>query len=259
MAIIDTHCHLNADTFSSRWQQVLIDAQAVGVDHVVVVGWDEKSSIRATELANIDQRIHAVIGLHPVDVQTTSSLDWIQTLYHQHPKHILAIGEIGLDFYWKKDPQEHQQQVQFLIAQIKIANTLQLPVVIHCRDAYEAILPILEQNQIKRGGIMHCYAGPSQLVPRFIALGFYLSFGGPITFKNAHDTRASLIVTPLNRILVETDSPYLTPHPFRGKENNPTFLPLIVDKVQETLNISRDLLIKTLYQNTLEVFHVKTL
>ena len=259
MAIIDTHCHLNADTFSSRWQQILNDAQAVGVDHVVVVGWDEKSSIRATELASTDQRIHAVIGLHPVDVHSTSTLDWIHTLYHQHPKHILAIGEIGLDFYWKKTPQEHQEQIQYLIAQINIANTLKLPVVIHCRDAYDAILPILEQNRINQGGIMHCYAGPSHLVPRFVALGFYLSFGGPITFKNAHDARASLIATPLNRILVETDSPYLTPHPLRGKENNPTLLPLIVDKVQETLNISKDLLIKTLYQNTLEVFHVKTL
>ena len=259
MTIIDTHCHLNADTFSSKWQQVLNDAQAVGVDHAFVVGWDEKSSFRATELAAIDHRVHAVIGLHPVDVQTSSSLDWIQKLYHQHPNHILAIGEIGLDYYWKKDPQEHEQQIQFLIAQINIANTLQLPVVIHCRDAYEAILPILELNPIKQGGIMHCYAGPSQLVPRFLALGFYLSFGGPITFKNAHEARASLMATPLDRILVETDSPYLSPHPFRGKENTPTLLPLIVDKVQETLNIPKDLLIKTLYQNTLNVFHVKTL
>jgi TatD DNase family protein len=106
---------------------------------------------------------------------------------------------------------------------------------------------------------MHCYAGPSQLVAKFLALGFYLSYGGPVTFKNAHEAKASLLATPLNRLLVETDSPYLTPHPFRGKENSPIHLPLIVDKIQETLNISRDLLIKTLYQNTLQVFHVKTL
>jgi TatD DNase family protein len=106
---------------------------------------------------------------------------------------------------------------------------------------------------------MHCYAGPSQLVPKFLALGFYLSFGGPVTFKNAHEARVSLLATPLNRILIETDSPYLAPHPFRGKENNPTLLPIIVDKIQETLNISKDLLINTLYQNTLNVFHVKTL
>jgi TatD DNase family protein len=259
MAIIDTHCHLNADTFSSRWQQILNDAQAVGVDHAIVVGWDEKSSTQATALANLDQRMHAVIGLHPVDILRTSTLDWITQLYQQYPKHILAIGEIGLDFYWKKEPQEHQQQIEFLIAQIKIANQLNLPVVIHCRDAYDAILPILEQHRINQGGIMHCYAGPSSLVSRFIALGFYLSFGGPITFKNAHDARLSLIATPLNKILVETDSPYLTPHPFRGKENNPTLLPIIVDKVQETLNIPKDLLINTLYQNTLKAFHVKTL
>jgi TatD DNase family protein len=259
MAIIDTHCHLNADTFSHRWQQILNDAQTVGVDHAMVVGWDETSSRRATALATLDPRLHAVIGLHPVDVQPTSSLDWITTLYQQHPSRILAIGEIGLDFYWKKDPKEHELQAQSFISQIHLANALQLPVVIHCRDAYEAILPILERHPVQQGGIMHCYAGPSQLVPRFISLGFYLSFGGPITFKNAHDARMSLLATPLNRILVETDSPYLAPHPFRGKENSPIHLPIIVDKIQETLNISKELLTKTLYQNTLQVFHVKTL
>ena len=259
MAIIDTHCHLNADTFSTRWQQILNDAQAVGVNHAVVVGWDEQSSIRATELSTLDSRLHAVIGLHPVDIQPTSSLDWVSVLYQKHPTHILAIGEIGLDFHWKKDPREHEQQTQMFIAQINLANTLHLPVVIHCRDAYDAILLILERHRVQQGGIMHCYAGPSQLVPKFLALGFYLSFGGPVTFKNAHEARASLLATPLNRILVETDSPYLAPHPLRGKENNPTLLPIIVDKIQETLNISKDLLINTLYQNTLNVFHVKTL
>ena len=259
MAIIDTHCHLNADTFSTRWQQILNDAQAVGVNHAVVVGWDEQSSIRATELSTLDSRLHAVIGLHPVDIQPTSSLDWVSALYQKHPTHILAVGEIGLDFHWKKDPREHEQQTQMFIAQINLANTLHLPVVIHCRDAYDAILLILERHRVQQGGIMHCYAGPSQLVPKFLALGFYLSFGGPVTFKNAHEARASLLATPLNRILVETDSPYLAPHPFRGKENNPTLLPIIVDKIQETLNISKDLLINTLYQNTLNVFHVKTL
>jgi len=259
MAIIDTHCHLNANTFSTRWQQILNDAQAVGVNHAVVVGWDEQSSIRATELSTLDSRLHAVIGLHPVDIQPTSSLDWVSVLYQKHPTHILAIGEIGLDFHWKKDPREHEQQTQMFIAQINLANTLHLPVVIHCRDAYDAILLILERHRVQQGGIMHCYAGPSQLVPKFLALGFYLSFGGPVTFKNAHEARASLLATPLNRILVETDSPYLAPHPLRGKENNPTLLPIIVDKIQETLNISKDLLINTLYQNTLNVFHVKTL
>jgi TatD DNase family protein len=259
MAIIDTHCHLNADTFSTRWQQILNDAQAVGVEHAMVVGWDEKSSLRATELSILDQRLHSVIGLHPVDVQPTSSLDWVSALYHKHPTRILAIGEIGLDFYWKKNPHDHEQQSQMFIAQINLANSLHLPVVIHCRDAYDAILAILERHPVQQGGIMHCYAGPSQLVAKFLALGFYLSYGGPVTFKNAHEARASLLATPLNRLLVETDSPYLTPHPFRGKENSPIHLPLIVDKIQETLNISRDLLIKTLYQNTLQVFHVKTL
>lgn len=259
MALIDTHCHLNADTFANRWQSVLGDAHKVGVHHAIVVGWDEASSAKAIDLASKDQRVRAVIGLHPVDVEPTSSTNWIYQQHQQHQKNIIAIGEIGLDFHWKKLPEEHQQQVRFLIEQIKIANDLRLPVVIHCRDAYEEILPILEENPCKQGGIMHCYAGPSHLVPRFIHLGFYLSFGGPITFKNANDARASLLATPTHRILIETDSPYLSPHPFRGQENTPVQLPIIFDKVQEILNLSKENLTNTLYQNTLQAFHVKTL
>lgn len=257
--LIDTHCHLNADVFKNRWRDVISQANAAGVQQFFVVGWDQVSSLAAITLATQSPQIKAVIGLHPVDVKGDDSFDWITSAYRQHASSIVAIGEIGLDFYWKKTEAEHQQQTHALIQQIAIANQLGLPVVIHCRDAYEAILPILKTNPVKRGGVMHCYAGPSHLVSAFIDLGFYLSFGGPITFKNADVARESLTMTPLDRLLIETDSPYLSPTPHRGKENTPTYLPFVFDKMCAIKHVEHTTLQKQLIENTIKLFHVKTL
>lgn len=259
MKLIDTHCHLNADTFVDSWPNILTQANQVGVSNFFVVGWDEGSSQKAVSLAKKDARIKAIIGLHPVDINEGSSLQWIFQLYQTNQQFIVAIGEIGLDYYWKKEFHEHERQTQFLIKQIEIANQLNLPIVIHCRDAYDAIVPVLKSHRVHRGGIMHCYAGPASLVPTLVELGFYLSFGGPITFKNALESRLALKATPLDRILIETDSPYLSPHPLRGKENSPINLPIVFDQASDTLQISKTSLENQLFQNTLQAFHVKTL
>lgn len=259
MKLIDTHCHLNADPFFDSWASIVAQANQAGVSNMFVVGWDENSSKRAIDISIQNPNINAIIGLHPVDIKEESLLSWIPNQYHNAKKFIIAIGEIGLDYHWKKEFKDQQLQIQFLIKQIDIANQLNLPVVIHCRDAYEAILPILKTYRVKQGGVMHCYAGPSDLVPAFIALGFFLSFGGPITFKNATEARVALKTTPLERILIETDSPYLSPHPLRGKQNTPANLPIIFNQVCETLEIEKETLEKTLYHNTLKAFHVKTL
>jgi TatD DNase family protein len=259
MKLIDTHCHLNADQFIDSWTSVLSQAHQTGVSNCFVVGWDEASSQKAIDLSKQNPQIKAIIGLHPVDVQDQSSLQWVMNQYQSAKSSIIAIGEIGLDYYWKKEFKEQQLQIQFLIKQIELANQFNLPIVIHCRDAYDAILPILKAHPVKQGGVMHCYAGPSTMVEAFVGLGFFLSFGGPITFKNATEARLALKATPLDRILIETDSPYLSPHPFRGKENTPTHLPIIFKQVCETLEITAETLEPILYQNTLKAFHVKTL
>lgn len=259
MKLIDTHCHLNADTFVESWPSILSQANEVGVTNCFVVGWDKISSQRAIDLAKQNTHIKAIIGLHPVDVQRDSSLEWIYDQYQSSKASIVAIGEIGLDYYWKKEFHEHETQIQFLIKQIDIANQLNLPIVIHCRDAYDAILPVLKAHPVKQGGVMHCYAGPSNLVSTFVDLGFFISFGGPITFKNAIEARLALKATPLERVLIETDSPYLSPHPLRGKENTPSNLPIIFNQVCETLQLTKEHLSPILYQNTLNAFHVKTL
>jgi TatD DNase family protein len=258
MKLIDTHCHLNAETFQNRFDEILHKANAVGVEKCFVVGWNQSSSIDAVKLSQLNPNIFAIIGVHPVDVQSDTDLAWVKELYNQVPSRILAIGEIGLDYYWKKTPEEHQLQTEYLIRQIEIANYLKLPIVIHCRDAYEDILVILKKHKVLRGGVMHCYAGPSQLVEAFVSLGFYLSFGGPITFKKAEDSRKSVLLTPLDRLLIETDSPYLSPDPYRGKENTPENLPIVFKKVVEIKQISEEKLAKTLIDNVTNMFHVKT-
>lgn len=259
MKLIDTHCHLNADTYTASWKDVVINANHAGVSHFFVVGWDELSSKKAIELAKQNPQIKAIIGLHPVDVNQQSDDQWIYEMHREAPNFIVAIGEIGLDYYWKKEFHERELQAQYLIKQIEIANQLNLPIVIHCRDAYEAILPILKNHRVQKGGVMHCYAGPSNMVQAFVDLGFYISFGGPITFKNATESRLALKATPIDRILIETDSPYLSPHPLRGKENSPINLPIIFQQVSDTLQIPKEKLEHILYSNTLQAFHVKTL
>ncbi len=259
MHLIDTHCHLNSDQFSQRWQEVVQQSIQQGVGRFFVVGWDELSSRQAVTIAIQEPKVKAIVGLHPVDVSLTYDLTFIHSLVQQHQDKIIAIGEIGLDYHWKKDPKDHELQARVFVEQIDLANQLNLPVVIHCRDAYEAILPILESHPVKQGGVMHCYAGPSHIVERFIALGFYLSYGGPITYKNADEARQSVSKTPIDRLLIETDSPFLSPHPLRGKQNSPINLPIIFDKLKMLTQLPTDQLTKQLYDNTLKAFHVKTL
>ena len=259
MDLIDTHCHLNSDQFFQNWQEVVRLSILQGVGHFFVVGWNETSSQKAIHLASQEPRVKAIVGLHPVDIPTPYNLSWIESLVLFHKDKVIAIGEIGLDYHWKKDPKDHEIQAQVLIEQIEIANRLNLPVVIHCRDAYEAILPILETHRVNQGGVMHCYAGPSQLVERFVQLGFYLSYGGPITYKNAEEARQSVMKTPLDRLLIETDSPFLSPHPLRGKQNTPANLPIIFEKLTLITQVTKEDLTKQLHENTLKAFHVKTL
>jgi TatD DNase family protein len=258
MKLTDTHCHLNADTFKGRWEVVWQEAINLGVEACFVIGWNQESSKTAVQMAQQRQDIKAVIGLHPVDIQNEASLDWVNRLYLEASEHVVAIGEIGLDYYWKKTVEERDLQKTFFVQQITIANTLGLPIVVHCRDAYAETLMILQTHQPIYGGVMHCYAGPAFMIPEFAKLGMYFSYGGPITFKNANEARVSLQHTPIDRLLIETDSPYLTPAPFRGQENHPGRLPLIFETAKTILGFDGVRLAEILENNKTKLFHVKT-
>lgn len=257
MKLIDTHCHLNHEDLYSSLEQIVEGALKASVVQMFVVGWDKDSSLKAILIAQRYPFIKAIIGLHPVDSQPSSDLTWITEVVNENREYVVAIGECGLDYHWKKDLEEHNLQKNHLIEQIHISNQLDLPIVIHCRDAYEEILPILKENPLKRGGVMHCYGGPSSLVSSFVELGFYISFGGPITFKNAHEARMSLKATPLEKLFIETDAPYLSPHPYRGKRNDPSFLPIIFNEIKNLLLIDEEILSNKLIENVDNLFHVK--
>ena len=256
--MIDTHCHLNADVFEGRVESLLKESKALGVRQFFVVGWNQASSEKAVELAKRFPEIKAIVGLHPVDTETSQDLAWLTPMIENNRESIIAVGEIGFDYYWHKETHQHTVQAHVFDQQMTIAERFQLPVVIHCRDAYDALLMHLQNRGGTYRGIMHCFGGTPEQAKGFLDLGFDLSFGGPITFKNAHIAREVLKNTPLDRLHLETDSPYLAPHPYRGQENTPTLLPIVFEKACEVLEIPARNLESMLEKNVDFLFHVKT-
>lgn len=257
MALFDTHCHLNADDFKADVRGYVQRANQVGVKYLAVIGWDLASSKKAIEIANENTNVFAVIGIHPSDVFKAGLNDLAEIKQLITNKHVVAIGEIGLDYYWNKEKDEHQLQKKWFIDQINLANKYNLPIVVHMRDASQDTLDLLKMHPVKHGGIMHCYSSSSEMALEFIKLGFYISLGGPVTFKNAKEPKKVAEVVPLDKLLIETDSPYLAPHPYRGKANESSYLPLVFKEIASIRNISPDELEKQLLNNSLKVFHVE--
>ncbi len=257
MRLIDTHCHLNDKQLFPHVDELVLKANENDVVRMQVVGYDELSSKIALELAERFSSIYAIVGIHPTEVNENLEvrLKEIETLALHN--RVVAIGETGLDYYWHKQIEQHKLQQAYFIQQIEIANRLQLPVVIHSRDAMQATLQILKENRPQYGGVMHCYSGPAELVSEFIALGMYISLAGPVTFLNAKTPKEVALIVPLERLLIETDSPYLAPHPNRGKRNDPSLLPLILNTIAQIRKEDPVLLAEITSTNAELLFHVK--
>lgn len=234
--MIDTHCHLNFDAYDADRDDVIARAATAGVMRVINPGVDRATSQAALDLAARYSGIYAAVGMHPNDTAnfTDDDLSWIEAMAHQ-PK-VVAIGEIGLDYHWHDSPKE--MQFKAFEAQLALAARLELPVIIHNREASDDVIAILEAwtrdlppALRDRAGVLHSFSAPHSVAERALAAGFYLGFTGPITFKNADDLRRTAATVPLDRILVETDGPFLTPTPHRGKRNEPAYIPLIVERL----------------------------
>lgn len=235
--LFDTHAHLNAMQYSEDVEEVIRRATNEGVSHIVVVGFDRPTISRAIELAEQYDFIYAAVGWHPVDAidMTEDDLQMIEELA-AHPK-VVALGEMGLDYYWDKSPKEVQKEV--FRKQIALAKKVKLPIIIHNREATADILEILkEENAAEVGGIMHCFTGSIEVAKQCIDMNFYISFGGPVTFKNAKKPKEVAKEIPLEHLLIETDCPYLTPHPFRGKRNEPSYVKYVAEAIAELKGIS---------------------
>ncbi|MGD6898212.1 TatD family hydrolase [Bacillus infantis] len=230
--LFDTHVHLNAEQFEEDLEEVIGRAQAEGVSHMVVVGFDRPTITKAMELAEAYDFIFACVGWHPVDAidMTDEDLAWIEELA-AHPK-VVAIGEMGLDYHWDKSPKDVQKDV--FRRQIRMAKKVMLPIVIHNRDATADVVEILrEEGAGEVGGIMHCYSGSVEVAKECLDMNFYISLGGPVTFKNAKKPKEVAEAVPLEKLLIETDCPYLAPHPYRGKRNEPAYVKLVAEQIAE--------------------------
>ena len=257
MRFVDTHMHLNDSAFQGIEEEIIQNAKQAGVDVIFVSGYDLPSSILAVQYAERYDGVYAFVGFHPENLEGISedALKEIESLASSDK--VIAIGEIGLDYHWFKDPKDHENQKRWFIAQIELANRLGLPVCIHSRDAYGDMLEILTAHPVERKGVLHCYSGSAEMMERFAKLGMYFGFDGPVTYKNAVEPKRCATLCPLDRLLVETDSPYLSPVPFRGKRNEPANIPWIAKQIAALRGIEPIQLVEAMDTNVECLFHVK--
>lgn len=252
---IDTHVHLNADQYETDVEEVIERALAAGVSKMVVVGFDHKTIKKAMELTERYPFIYAVVGWHPVDAIdcTEEDLKWIESLA-AHPK-VVGIGETGLDYHWDKSPKDIQQEV--FRKQIQLAKKVKLPIIIHNRDATGDVVRILQEEEAKEvGGIMHCFSGSVETARQCIDMNFLISLGGPVTFKNAKMPKQVAADIPLEKLLIETDAPYLAPHPYRGKRNEPAYVPLVAEEIASIKELSIEEVASMTTKNALALFKI---
>ncbi len=235
MRLIDTHCHLNDKEAFPEPKLIVQRALDAGVEEFIVIGVDEETSLSAVALAEQFAGVWAVVGWHPnyTSSFTLSHLDVLRELLN-HPR-VVALGEIGLDYHWTYATKD--QQYAALYAQLELSKEFTKPIVFHCREAYPDLLDVLE-NAPAPNPVFHCFAGDRSDAKRAIKLGAWFGIDGPVTYKKNDALRALIRELPRDRILLETDAPWLTPHPFRGKPNEPSLLPLINAEVARSLGIT---------------------
>lgn len=240
MGLFDSHSHLNDEKFDEDRQEVIEDIIKSGVTNFITAGYSVESSNKAIMLANNYGFMYATAGISPNDLPQDENDLWkqIQEIKQiaKNNKKVVAIGEIGLDYYWNKDNKDIQKKT--FIKQINIANELDLPIVIHTRDAVMDTIEILRENVVKNKGVFHCCPQNKELIKEGLKLGFYISFAGPITFKNSKNADEIINLVPNDKMLIETDSPYLAPEPVRGTRNLPSNVKYIAQKIAEVKGIS---------------------
>lgn len=227
--LFDTHAHLNDDEVFPRVDEILSRAQDAGVRRIVVPGYDYDSCLRALDLAARYPHVRAAVGFHPNDAESVKDGHLAELESWCALDAVVAVGEIGLDYHYDV---ARDMQDQLLRDQVRLARRVQKPVVIHDRDAHEDIVRVLAQEQVgDAGGIMHCFSGSVEMMHQCLKLGLYISLGGPVTFKNAKRPVAVAVEVPAERLLIETDTPWLAPHPYRGKPNEPAYVHLVAETI----------------------------
>jgi TatD DNase family protein len=257
--LVDTHCHLNFDAFDTDRETIIQQATQAGVTRIIIPAVDIETAQQSLALAEQHTGIFVAVGVHPNSTKdfTPDTLEGIRQLA-KHPK-VVAIGEIGLDYHWDFSPKDAQHSAFW--AQLALAKDCQLPIIIHNREAstdvmdiLEAWVPTLTPEHQARVGVLHSFSGDEHIAKRALACGFYLGFTGPITYKNAEETRHIASLVPADRLLLETDAPYLTPIPYRGKRNTPAYIPLIAERLAIVRNTTLEEIARQTTENAVRLF-----
>ena len=255
MRLFDTHAHYDADAFDADRMEVLSSMPGQGVELILNPGCDLKSSQTAVELAERFPFVYAAVGVHPeecADWNAEHDIPVLETLA-QNPK-VRAIGEIGLDYHWAENPpREFQQQV--FRAQLELALELDLPVIVHDREAHGDSLAIIQEFPTVTG-VFHCFSGSPEMAAELLKRGWYLGFDGPITYKNAKRAPEVAAITPLDRMVVETDAPYMAPVPMRGKRNDSRYLPYVIEKLAEWKGVTAEEMTRVTWENGRRLFRI---
>ena len=259
MGFFDSHSHLNDEKFDEDRDKVIKEIYESGTTNFVTAGYSVESSQKAIDIANNYDFIYATAGVSPNDIPQTEEELWKQLTeikdFAKNNKKVLAIGEIGLDYYWNTDNKEIQKKA--FVEQIKIANELDLPIVIHTRDAVMDTIQVLKENEVKNRGVFHCCPQNRELIKEGLKLGFYISFAGPITFKNSKNADEMINLVPNDRILIETDSPYLSPEPVRGTRNIPSNVRFVAQKIASSKGLSLKEVEKMTVKNTKRILKIR--
>ena len=263
MKFFDSHAHLDDEKFDEDREEIIQKCIEENKCKFVSIGYSLESSKKALALAE-KYNLYATIGISPNDIPQTREQLWkdliemedlVKTQVETNPDLLVAIGEIGLDYYWNKDNKDLQKEA--FIKQIEIANKYDLPITIHTREAVDDTLEILKFYEAKNTGIFHCCPHNRELVKQGLKLGFYISFAGPVTFKSAKNADEIIKMVPDDKMLIETDSPYLSPEPNRGKRNDPRNVKFIAQKIADVKNLTLAEVAKLTFKNAKKVYKIK--
>lgn len=255
MMIIETHAHYDDEAFDADREELLKELPEKGIGRVINVGASMRTTRNSIALAEKYPFIYAAVGVHPDDVEELNEENMEELRRYCCLKKTVAVGEIGLDYYWHKEPEHQKLQQYWFRRQLSLAREEKLPFIIHSRDAAQDTFEILKQeNAGEIGGVVHCYSYSVELAREYVRMGLYIGIGGVVTFKNARKLKEVAADIPLDRILLETDSPYMAPTPYRGKRNCSLYLPYVAEEIARLRGITTEEVIEATEANARRVF-----
>ncbi len=253
--IFETHAHYDDEQFDTDREELLAQIRAAGIGRIINVGASIDTTRTTLALAHTHADIYAAVGVHPSDIEGLNEESFLWLAEQTTDEKVAAVGEIGLDYYWDKEPQVQEQQQYWFGRQLDLAHECGLPVIIHSRDAAADTMRVMkEHNAEDIPGVIHCYSYSKEMAFQFIDMGYYIGVGGVVTFKNARKLVETVEAIPLSRILLETDSPYMAPTPYRGKRNCSLYLPYVIEKIAEIKQISPQEVEAVTEQNAFRLF-----